>query len=203
MANSHPITGKKLYSIPELYGIAHKSFRSGGDFSHGLKSGLLSEQLKERIMRAVTAVNDCPMCSYAHTEMALKSGLSPEEVKLFVSGDFPDIPDREVKAVLFAQHYADRRGKPSRSAWEELVHTYGEEQARCILAACRIIMMGNSGGIVLSSVGNRLHHQPPDPRSSIGYELSVLLCLFPILLISLVHALLGRLFHTPVIRPAD
>ena len=114
-------TGKKLYSVPEIYGIAVKAFRSMGTLRRGRKSGMLTEQLQERIMLAVTAVNDCPMCSYAHTELALKAGLDPEEIRMFVSGDFPDLPDDEIKAVLFAQHYADRRGKPAAGAWSELV----------------------------------------------------------------------------------
>ncbi|MGI5977234.1 MAG: carboxymuconolactone decarboxylase family protein [Candidatus Limivicinus sp.] len=195
--------GKKLYSIFEIYGIAVKAFRSAGDMKRGLKSGIMSRQLQERIMLAVTAVNNCPMCSYAHTQMALEAGLSEEEIKSLTAGEFPDLPENEIKAVLFAQHYADSRGKPSKQAWEELIREYGEAGARSVLAAARIIMFGNSMGIVFSSIKGRFSAGQPDSRSSIIYELGVILCLIPIIILSLIESLICGLFKLPVIRFPD
>ena len=43
-------------------------------------AGVLDQAFKERIMLAVTEVNGCAMCSYAHTQMALEAGLSSEDV---------------------------------------------------------------------------------------------------------------------------
>ena len=42
--------------------------------------GLISPDFRERLMLAVTAVNGCRYCSYAHTRAALKGGLSREEI---------------------------------------------------------------------------------------------------------------------------
>ena len=191
---------KKPFSVFEIYGIAVKAFRSMGDMVRGRKSGILTEKLQERVMLGVTAVNDCPMCSYAHTEMALEAGLSEEEIRSFVEGDFPDIPQEEVRAVLFAQHYADSRGKPSREAWQELCSAYGEEKARSILAASRAIMLGNAMGIVFSSIRSRWKEKKPDPRCRVYYEISVVLLLPFILIFSLLQAGLMNLFRAEKIR---
>ena len=191
---------KKPFSIFEIYGIALKAFRSMGDMVRGRKSGVLTEKLQERVMLGVTAVNDCPMCSYAHTEMALEAGLSEKEIRSFVEGDFPDIPQEEVRAVLFAQHYADSRGRPSGEAWEELCSAYGREKAGAILAASRAIMLGNAMGIVFSSVRGRWKEKKPDPRCSVLYETAVIIFLPLLLLFSLLSAGLLNLLHVPRLR---
>ena len=192
--------GKPLFSIPELCKMSFRAFRSAGDLARGRKSGLLPETLQERIMLAVTAVNRCAMCSYAHAEMALKAGLSPEEIRSFTDGEFPDLPEEDLPAVLFAQHYADSRGNPSEEAWNALRSRYGEEKSRSILGAARVIMLGNGIGIVFSSLRNRFRREGGDPRSRIGYEAAVLLCLLPILLLSILPALASRLLGRPVLR---
>ena len=192
--------GKKLYSIPEIFGIALRAFRSAGDLRRARKSGAMPEQLRERVMLAVTSVNQCAMCSYAHTEMALKAGLSGGEIKNLVAGAFPDVPEVEGKAVLFGQYYAEKRGKPQRAVWEELVSAYGTELSAGILGAARMIMMGNAMGIVFGSVSGRLHGRGGDSRSSVPYELGVILLLLPIMLLAALQSLLCALFRVPKLR---
>ena len=193
------MSGKRLYSIPQIYGIAVKAFRGAGTMARGRKSGVLDEKLQERIMLAVTAVNSCPMCSYAHTEMALKAGMSDAEIKNLMSGEFDDVPDDELRAVLFAQHYADAGSRITRDTFGEIVKAYGQEKADCILAATRAIMFGNSVGIVFSSLKSRFKGEGGDERSSIGYELAVILCLLPMLILSVLQALIMNLLHLPKI----
>jgi AhpD family alkylhydroperoxidase len=66
----------------------------------------------ERLMLATTEVNGCDACSYAHTQMALKSGFSKEEIDALLSGDKAFVVQEEAKAILFAQHYASSMGHP-------------------------------------------------------------------------------------------
>ena len=192
--------GKKIFSIFEIYNIAVKAFRSIKYLKRGKKSGIFDDKFQERIMLAVTNVNKCAMCSYAHTEMALKAGLNQEEINAFVEGDFPDIPDEQVKAVLFGQHYADMRGKPKREMWDEILKEYGKNLSYCILAAIRIMMFGNAIGIVIGSIRNRFKGKKGDPRSNVFYEIMFVLLLLPILLISPLQALVMDLFRMPVIN---
>lgn len=192
--------GKKLYSVPEIYGIAVKAFRSAGDLRRVKKAGVLTDALQERVMLAVTSVNRCAMCSYAHTGMALKAGLSDSEIQSFVTGDFPDVPEQDSKAVLFGQYYAETRGMPEKAVWDELVLTYGPDLAAGILAAARMIMMGNAMGIVFGSFSGRLRGRGGDARSSVPYELAVIVSLLPVMLLAAVRASIGALLGSPKLR---
>ena len=148
-------------------------------------------------MLAVTEVNDCAICSYAHTKRALESGMSGEEIHNMLAGIMDNIPDDELAAVMFAQHYADTRGHPTGESWQRIVEIYGTSRAQGILGSTRTIMMGNAYGIAWSSFFNRLRGRP-DPRSSLLYEASMILgtVLIPI---SLIHALISNLFKKPII----
>ncbi len=53
----------------------------------GKVSGL-SKEFMERIMLAVTSVNECRYCTYYHTKIALESGCSDDEVREILGGDF-------------------------------------------------------------------------------------------------------------------
>ena len=52
-------------------------------------------KFKERTMLAVTEVNGCIMCSYVHTKLSLKAGLSNEDIKEILAGDLDGIPANE------------------------------------------------------------------------------------------------------------
>lgn len=198
--------GKKLFSVFEIYGIYVKAFRGFKIVKKGRQAGIFDEKMQERIMLAVTAVNKCAMCSYAHTEMALKAGLSNEEIMSFVGSEFPDVPAEQIKAVMFAQHYADVRGRLDKDSWFEIVKEYGAEKAECILAAARIIMMGNAMGIVFSSIRSRFKGEKNengkrgDPRSNIAYEILFILSILPIMLFGSLQALIMNIFRVPFIK---
>ncbi|PIE53722.1 MAG: alkylhydroperoxidase, partial [Dethiosulfovibrio peptidovorans] len=132
--------GRKLFSFAEIYSISVKAFRSMRPFREAAEKGLVSDRLKERIMLSVTAVNGCEVCSYFHTGQALKAGLDNSEIQQFLAGEFPDVPEDEAAAVLFAQYYADKRGRVDRETWQSLEERYGRERACGILAATRMIM---------------------------------------------------------------
>lgn len=191
--------GKKLYSIPEAYRIMLNAFRSIPHLKRARKSGEMNTPFMERIMLAVTEVNGCAMCSYYHTKVALESGLSGDEIKAMLCGDCADAPEEEVQAILFAQHYADTRGKPSKEAWNRIVETYGETGAYGVLAAIRMIMMGNVLGIAWGSFLNRFRGKP-DKRSNLPYELGIMLCSIVFIPAGLVHAGMMGLLKRPILR---
>lgn len=190
--------GRKLSSLSEFYRILYLWLRTGKYLFRAQKSGILSTRFIERIMLAVTEVNQCPLCSYAHTKMALEAGMSSAEIKSLLTHHLDSVPDDETTAVLFAQHYADSRSNPSPKAWKRVVDTYGEEKARAILGAVRTITFGNTVGIVLNSVKGRLRGKP-DPRSSVRYELSMLAASIPLFFAALIHAAVSDLFRRPIL----
>lgn len=72
----------------------------------------VAKEFVRRLQLAVTEVNGCPACSYQHTKMALREGMSNEEISSFLSGGSAFIKPEEAKAIMFAQHFADSRGYP-------------------------------------------------------------------------------------------
>ncbi len=190
--------GRKLYSLPEFYRILYLALRTVKYMSHAKKVGIITTQFVERIMLAVTEVNQCPLCSYGHTKMALEAGMSSEEIQNLLSHSLDTVPNDEITAILFAQHYADSRANPSMEAWKRLVDTYGEAKAKGVLGAIRMIMIGNTFGIVLSSLKGRLSGKP-DPRSNLLYEISMLIVFIPFLLVALIHAFISDLLKLSII----
>lgn len=185
---------KNLYSPSEIYKVFFDYGRTAKYMRKAKKKKELSPQLIERIMLAVTEVNKCEMCSYAHTKMALEKGLCESEIQALLSGEFSTIPNDEATAILFAQHYADFQSKPTEKAWDTLLETYGEVKAKGILGVVRTITLGNSLGIPFGSFINRIKGKKPDSRSNIGYELCVILMLFFVSPIGVLHGLIYSWF---------
>ncbi|MBI5458730.1 carboxymuconolactone decarboxylase family protein [Methanobacterium sp.] len=189
--------GRKLYSVKESYWIFYNGIRTIKYMFRAKRNRELSSKFIERIMLAVTEVNGCAICSYAHSKRALESGMSNEEIQKMLRGIVDDVPGDEMAGIMFAQHYADTRGNPSKESWQRIVEIYGISKATGILGSIRTIMIGNTYGIPWSSFFNRLRGRA-DPRSSLLYELSMMLgtILVPI---SSIHALISDLFRRPII----
>ena len=184
--------GQSLHTFNEVYGITVNAFRSIGKFSKGKKSGLLTDEFIERIMLAVTKVNACPVCSYGHTKMALEMGMSLEEIENILSGNYENVPTEELPAVLFAQHYAEARSKYSQESFNRVIEIYGEKKSGAVLATIRMIMFGNAYGIPWGSFFRRFKGKG-DPRTSLGYDLGIVLLSFIFIPLASVHALFKNL----------
>lgn len=184
---------KKHYSVSEIYAITYDTARTAR-FMRRTRLGR-DRQFTERIMLTVTEVNGCELCSYAHARLALEAGLSDTEVRALLGGSSDGVPDHQLPALAFAQHYADTRGHPDPLAWQDLVDTYGEQEALSALAAVRLMMWGNAAGIPLSSLRSRLKGAP-DPGSTLRYEVATILGSFVVLPLALVHALVAMLRGT-------
>lgn len=163
---------KRLYSIPEYYEIIRYALKTLKYMIKGKRSGDINKNFQSRIMLAVTEVNGCELCSYYHTSEALKNGMSEKDIASILEGSIHNVPVDESVAIFFAQHYAEYKGKPKRSAWNRLRTTYGNEKAYAILAATRLIMFGNVNGIAVGALKNRLSGKPVD-KSNLGYELAI------------------------------
>jgi AhpD family alkylhydroperoxidase len=189
---------KRFYTVAEQYAILVKGLRTMPRLVSARMAGLVSAHLFERIMLAVTEVNGCEVCSYAHTRMALESGMTPEEIRMLLAGDTRAIPVDESLAIVFAQHYADSRGNPTRESWQRLVDEYGSAKSLGILGAARMMMIGNTLGIALSALLKRLKGRPVE-KSSLGYEAAMILSVVPLFPAVLVHALVASVLRMPIL----
>ncbi len=103
----------------------------------------VSFQFRERLMMAVTAVNECRYCAHYHARESERAGLSPDEIREMLAGSLTNAPEEELPALLFAQHYAESNGRPNHHNRESLQTTYGPERAAAIEIVLRLIRMGN------------------------------------------------------------
>ena len=133
-----------------------------------------------------------------HTKIALEAGMDNEEIEKMLSGTFENIPEDELAAIMFAQHYADSKGKPSEKSWKRITTFYGESKTLGILGAIRMIMMGNIYAITLVSFVNRFKGKS-DSGSTILYEIAIMISLIFFFPIVLVHVLISFLLRTPII----
>ncbi|OPL13544.1 MAG: alkylhydroperoxidase [delta proteobacterium MLS_D] len=163
---------KRKFSISEMY----RAFMMLPSVTAGMienkRKKLVGGDFIERVHLAVTEVNGCAVCSYAHTYLALRQGMSNEEIKSFLSGDGNFVRSEEAKAILFAQHFADARGLPKKEAYESIVDEYGEVKAKIILSAVQLMTVGNMFGIPFSAFQSRLRGRPYTD-SSLIYEAGV------------------------------
>lgn len=118
--------------------------------------GEISPAMRERIMLIVTGVNQCRYCASYHSQAAQLSGLSPEEVALLLGGSTNTVPEAELPALQYAQHWAEAAGQPSSDFRSQLVAHYGEDQAQAIERVLRTIWMGNLLGNTWDAILFRL-----------------------------------------------
>ena len=192
---------KELASFSERYKRLYYAFRNLPNWRQSIKKGVLSEHFNSRIMLAVTEVNGCAVCSYGHTTMALESGMTQTEINELLGGGMSGIPLNEQVAILFAQHVADNRGKVSIKSWDNLVKEYDGKLSKAILSSTQIIMMGNTFGIPIGSFLSRVTIKEAfkkDDRSTIYYELGVILSLIAMLPVALVHSIVASVLKLPI-----
>lgn len=135
---------KRTYGSPrELISDLWFPFRNRKRLKEVRDKGLISPAFRERLMLAVIAVERCRYCSYFHAKQALKSGITPEEVSLLLSGDVKDCPEEEAMALVYAQHWAESDAHPDPEAERKLREMYGAEKMEAIHLMLRMIRLGN------------------------------------------------------------
>ena len=187
---------KRKFSFSELYLSFLYVPRAMTKLNRNKKEKQISQQFIERLQLAVTEVNGCAACSYAHTTMALREGMSNEEISSFLGGGDDYIKPEEAKAIIFAQHFADSRGYPQKEAYEAIIKEYGQDKARIILSAVQMMIAGNMFGIPLSAYQSRRRGKP-FKGSTLGYELGMMIGGILVLPIALLHALLRWIVGMP------
>ena len=190
---------KRKFSFLELYRSYVYVPRAIRKLKSNKKSKLIDSHFIERLQLAVTEVNGCAACSYAHTTMALREGMSNEEISSFLGGSDQFIKPEEAKAIMFAQHFADSKGYPQRDSYEAIVKEYGPQKAGIILSACQMMISGNMFGIPFSAFLARRKGKP-FKDSTLSYELGMLIGGILVLPLGVIHALVRWMLGFPNTR---
>ncbi|PID85511.1 MAG: alkylhydroperoxidase [Chloroflexi bacterium] len=121
-------------------------FQHRAQLRQAMAGDQVSAAFRERLMLAVTAVNDCRYCSYYHAKEALKANLTETEIQTLLAGTIDDAPADEIPALLYAQHWAEHDGQPDPAARQTLIDSYGPAKAEAIETVLRMIRTGNLAG---------------------------------------------------------
>ena len=106
-----------------------------------------SRAMREKVMLGVTSVNDCRWCSWLHSGIALKHGVDLAELQsLLDRSTFGAVDEREATAVLFAQHFAETRRRPTPAARLALARQFTPWQRMEIMAWIHFIYFANLSG---------------------------------------------------------
>ncbi len=165
---------KRIYTIPTFIAAIDDLLRHMDDLIDARRSGRIDRAWAEKLMLAVTAVNDCRYCMAFHRGLATRAGVSDDELRAVVSHQFGDLPLHEIVALAFAQHYAESGGRPDSASRQRLIEAYGADAARDIVAYLRAITVGNLLGNTFDALLERLKGRPA-PGSHALQELGVLL----------------------------
>ena len=135
---------KRTYkNLEDVFSDLWFPIRNRGRLREITQKKLISPAFQERLMLAVTAVNDCRYCSYFHTKQALKNGIAEEEIRNLLAGDIVKCPQDEAVAVAYAQHWAESSGHPDPEAVQRMEQIYGHERTEAIHSILRMIRMAN------------------------------------------------------------
>ncbi len=135
---------KRHYSrFSDLIGDVRSLSRQRVEVRRLGRGASIDKAFQERIMLAVTEVNGCRYCAYAHSRVALAAGLPKAEVEALAWGSFAEAPPEQVPALLYAQHWAESDTHPDAEARQAVLEIYGPEKTAAIELAMRMIRMGN------------------------------------------------------------
>lgn len=117
-----------------------------------MRGEVISPAFRERLMLAVTAVNRCRYCSYAHTKQALIEGISEDEVDALQAGIVEKCPQEELPALLYAQHWAETQGRTDPESRVRMNELYDRRTFDAIELTLQTIQVGNLLGNTLDYI---------------------------------------------------
>ena len=109
-----------------------------------MSSPNIDPAFRERLMLAVTEVNQCRYCRTFHVGQAKQAGIPIDEITEYLKGGVPEeVPEEQKLAVCYAQHWAETDADPDLDYVEQVRETYGEDSFQAISIVLWMIRMGN------------------------------------------------------------
>ena len=190
---------KRLYDVKTQNKDIRKFLAHSDAFVNAKFNPVIDKSFVESISLAVTQVNGCKLCSYAHAKNALKAGMSDEDIEFLLSGDFDNAPKEQAEALFFAEHYAESKGEPEPETEQKLLNTYGKEKTDDIMSYIFLMMIANIHGNTMEAFGLRLKGKAVE-GSSFWQEIGVILNFFKIAPVMLFKIGKYKLFATKTKR---
>jgi AhpD family alkylhydroperoxidase len=108
------------------------------------RSNLVDRAFRERLMLAVTKVNQCRYCRAFHVQQAYLAGLTTEEVQSLIGEELPAaLPGVQRLAVLYAGAWAEADGQAGEGLDQQMIQAYGQTGFNDIVMLLQAIRIGN------------------------------------------------------------
>jgi AhpD family alkylhydroperoxidase len=189
---------QRIFDTKTFYRHLKNMTESLNDLIRYKMSGNMDKAFTEKIMLAVTEVNGCRYCNYLHTKLALKAGVSKEDIQILLNGQFENISPDEAHALMFAQHYADTGGYPDSETYYKFVDFYGDDKAKGIMSIIKAIMVGNIYGLSIDVFINRIKRNSL-PGSKFKDEVLIIIGIIVFIPVICIQIFTQRLFKPPAI----
>jgi AhpD family alkylhydroperoxidase len=160
---------KRIFSPESLLRHLREVVIHAAGLPSAFRNQTVDPAFRERILLAVTSVNQCRYCAWMHTDLALSAGMSREEVSALLGQKAEQVPELELTAVRYAVHYAESNARPGKDKTQELYETYGDATAAAIENYIRLIFFANLSGNTFDAFISRLRGKA-DPESSAIFE---------------------------------
>jgi len=107
--------------------------------------GNLDPALRERVMVAVSEANACSGCSRAHQRLAVRAGVSDEDLEALGVGDLAGLDERSRAAIVFAvdRTLSGFAGEPPPEVLEAATGQFTAGQLEEIEAVARMMTLAN------------------------------------------------------------
>ncbi|WP_136718137.1 carboxymuconolactone decarboxylase family protein [Halorientalis salina] len=144
---------KKHYTARSLLAGVGRFVHNVPRLVRAKRADRVSDRFAEKIMLAVTAVNECQYCTRYHTELARETGVDLDTIDHLLESDIEGAVDEgERQALLFAQAYAEANENPGPETVAKLREAYGPAKAADVQAFVRAIYFGNLAGNTYDAV---------------------------------------------------
>lgn len=165
---------KKRYfrTIKEYFAQIKKSTSYAKKAKNMDEKDKISPDFAEKIMLAVTGVNDCVYCSYRHAKTALERGVTLNEVQDILRKEFGNFSEKEKIALLYAQHWTEKACNPDMDARKRMIEYYGEKKTEYIEFYLHIVYMGN----IIANTAEAYRKKAVPSAGKINFFFLYLLC---------------------------
>jgi len=121
-------------------------FKRGARVGDVLAGRGISTDFRLRLMLTASRVNGCRHCTYHHARHALRIGVDNDEVEALCRGMIGDCPERELPALIYAQHWTAADGCPDPGMRRRFRAAYPRATADAVELTLRMIRLGNLFG---------------------------------------------------------
>ena len=92
----------------------------------------LLPDFREKLILAITGINNCAHFSFLHTRIAIENGVKISEVKRLLEGNLGSFPKDEAAVLLYARHWTETKGNVSSLERKKVIDFFGPRETKLL-----------------------------------------------------------------------